>query len=287
MQERRATIRVPHTSRIRHCLLHTPEPRDGRIVDLSERGAGLLARESFRSGECISVGWGVSGARDAITATGLIAWSSDQPVDGHWHRFGITWFPLEETARDQLRSLLNTPVKAPHPRWNLVVSMGSGRWSKQRLRAIWILGGVGVVALLLWKYAQLETALQKRQVMIEQLQQREAQLQRERASAQTVLAETVRELVRLDQQTLGVGAAVEQLSADISTIQHSYGQLREEREQLIQRTRELEQERAMLAQQFSTTEALPTESPSPSGNRGYLIRVHEPHSALTQRAVAP
>ena len=102
MQERRSTIRIEYPARAQYCPSEDLIPRDGRMTNLSERGANLLARETHRLGERITVSFPLPEEEEPLTVTGVVRWSDPTAQRGRWHATGIEWLPLGETASHRL-----------------------------------------------------------------------------------------------------------------------------------------------------------------------------------------
>ena len=273
MQERRATIRVSCQSRIHYCPSEDLLPRDGRLTNLSERGAGLLTREAHHTGERVTISVPLSQEEEGVTATGLVRWSS--PVDlprrliwGRWHSVGLEWLPLEETTREHLHRFLEETMRLPraHPSATRIRGRALRRVA---LLTVVVLGFVAAGLLGLWllllgqENRRLHETVQQRTALVRQLEQRERGLQQELGTARqelgsvqqelegakTQVANTIAEVVRMDQQTQHLEADVERLGQDVAHIQESYVKVREEREQLMQRVLGLQEERLRLEQE--------------------------------------
>ena len=258
MQERRTTIRLSHRSAAQQCSSEDLLPQDGYLINISERGAGLLARRVYRDGERVTVSFALPRAREPLTATGVVRWSDHSTVN-RWNRSGLEWLPFEEPARERLHGFLQQIARSPAARVPL-----TRRVSLLRVAlSVGIIGGVLAAALLLlWVRSLREenqglmTAVEQRNGVIDQLEREGARLTFELDTARANLASTASEVARLDQQTQNFGAALGQLAEDVARFQQSYVQVREEREQLMQRVLDLEQERASLATRLSSVEEL-------------------------------
>lgn len=309
MQERRTTTRLSHCCRAQYCSSEDLLPRDGQITNLSERGVGLLVREAHRNGEMLSIGFSLPGAREPLTATGVVRWA-DTPRKGRWYPLGVDWLPLEEAARNRLQQFLAASPKpardpaAPAQRRRGLAFVIAGA-------AVLLVAGFGALRGMWSLYAenrQLQAAVEEREHVIGQLEQEGTRLALELGTAKTHLAETASEVARLDQQTQGLGGQIERLSAEVDGVQTSYLQVREERERFMQQALELEQERASLASRLSSVEELRlaieeaiaarrearqterlahlkarrvADRELTSGNRGYLIKDGRPTIGLS------
>ena len=258
MEERRNTIRLSHHGRAQYCSSEDLIPRDGRLVNVSERGAGLLMREPHRNGEMVTVGFSLPGERVALTATGVVRWS-DEPGKGGWHPIGVDWLQLEDTTKNRLqRFIAGAPRPAPK-----AVAPKLGRNTRTILLtvgAVFLLFLTAAAALwvrsLQWENRQLQAIVEQRNMVINQLAQEETQVKLELATAQQHLMDTANEVARLDQVAQGFGQQVAQLSGEVGRVQASYDQVRQEREELLQRVMDLETERMLLTRRLSSIDEL-------------------------------
>jgi hypothetical protein len=306
MQERRATIRVRHPARVQYCSSEDLQPRDGKLRDVSDRGAGLLTREVHRLGEMVTVGFLLPGDRSTWTATGVIRWI-EQP-SGRWHPVGLDWFQLEEGTRNRLHRFLENRAAAAEPAVRPAAAPGRrlAFWSVfLTLSAVALVGAYAWITALQWQNKQLSTGIVQRDEVITELQQEEGRLTMELETTRTQLAETAKEIAALDAQAQGFGAEVSRLSEQVDEFQASYIKMREEREALMARVLDLEQERLALTNKLAGMEQLRTavreaidarETTAGSGgrqsaiqarrstdrellstgNRGYLVREGQP-----------
>jgi hypothetical protein len=257
MQERRTTIRVDRLSRAQYCPADDLVPRDGRLMNLSERGAGLLAHETHRVGARLTVTFNLPEEEEPLTATGVVHWSDARARHGRWYPVGVEWLPMEETVRHRLHAFLSHRAQPPP----LQVSgerMLSPGFSAILRRVILVLGlllaaGFAVWAVTLFqKTRSLGEALEQRHAIIRYLEQREAAMERELASAKTQLAAASATAASFSEQTQQLQAEVGRLGGEVERFQESYVRLREEREQLMQRVLELEQQRLQLTARLSS-----------------------------------
>ena len=261
MQERRLTIRVPYRSRMQYCSSEDLLPRDGRLTNMSDRGAGLLVRESHRQGEMVSVGFALPEEPEALTATGVVRWSAD-PGQGHWHAVGLDWLQLDDTTRNRLQRFVAgaTPLEPPaSTRPQVSINRTTILWTVA-VAALLITGIVVAVWLrsLHWENQQLQAIINQRNAVITQLAQEESRLRLELGEAKTHLADTTSEVARLDQQAQGLGEQIQALTVEVNRVQASYTQVHAERAQLIQQVMDLEQERTTLRRRLSSVEELKT-----------------------------
>ena len=258
MQERRTTIRINRFCRAQYCPAEEPLPRDGRLTTISERGAGLLVREPHSSGEQVTVGLSLPGEREPLTATGVVRWASPTPLKGSWYPMGLEWLPLEETTRHRLHQFLYRQAQTTPP--SSAVGLTARPEALRRAPRPLLIGGAacGLLAALLigaWvlllhqQNQQLEMAVKRRNATIFRLKQQESRIQQELGSAKTHLAATSSEVARLDQLTQRLGGEAHRLNQDVEQFQESYVNVREEREELLQRLQDLTQERTLLARQ--------------------------------------
>lgn len=258
MEERRSTIRLNHHGRTQYCSSEDLIPRDGRLTNVSERGAGLLVREPHRNGEMVTVGFSLPSERAALTATGVVRWS-EEPGKGGWHPIGVDWLQLEETTRNRLQRFIAS-APSPKPKAAMPKLGKNTRTILLTVGAVFLalLSAAGVlwVRSIQWENRQLQAIVEQRNRVINQLAQEEAQLKTELVAAQEHLAATANEVARLDQVAQGFGQQVAQLSGEVSRVQQSYEQVRQEREELLQRVLDLETERMLLMRRLSSIDEL-------------------------------
>ncbi len=296
MQERRTDIRVPHMTRAQYCASTDLIPRDGRLTNLSERGAGMWAREPHAAEERVTLTFVLPGDEEPLTATGIVRWGSDQAVRKSWYPLGVEWLPLEETMRYRVRSFLKhqaevsaqQTVEAEHGRFKL-------GWMA---RAVWIpLGVLCVVLALLVGIVQvrresrrLGLTLQMRDTMIRVLEADRTSLQQALGMRTHQLTASAQELARLDMQIRQLQDDLERTQGEATAYKGSYVLVSEERQRLLGRMEHLQQEREELAWKLRMAiRALVTPQkdavaprPQPEqissriGNQGYLIRDSKP-----------
>ncbi len=296
MQERRTTIRIPHRARIQYCPAEDFLPRDGRILNVSEQGAGILIRRAHQTGERMTVSFPLPGEDDdPLIATGVVRWIGPRLFRNRWVPMGLEWLPPDDVTRHRLHRFLYTSAQALG-KVRPPASLARGRWSAAKR----IVVGLVVISLLLsalvgfnWlrafqeEHRRLGIIAEGRRQRIAHLEQQEDRLTTELATTQQSLQEAMTEMARLDQQARGLGADVGQLRSEIDgvqrsyeTVQRSYATIREERQQLMQRVLDLEQDRAQLAKRLSSvtdlrlaiTEAIQRRKDEPQAQRLFELR---------------
>ena len=224
MQERRSTIRVDRPGRAQYCPADDLIPRDGRLTDVSERGAGLLTQETHRVGARLTLTFPLPEEEEPLTASGVVHWSDARARQGRWYPLGLEWLPMEETARHRLHTFL-------------------GRRTQDRtlkpppvlLRAAFVLGALLAIGCVVWALAlsqknrALGDALEQRNMILRRVEQREAALDRELTSARSQLASASIAVANFGEQTQTLESEVGRLSGEVERFQQSYVQLREER----------------------------------------------------------
>ena len=261
MLERRTVIRIPHSCRAQYCTAEDLLPRDGRLMNLSERGAGLLAREAHHSGEQVTLTFSVPGADEPLTATGVVRWSH-QLRGGGWYPLGLEWFPLEETTRNRLQSFLTAAGQS-----SARTAKPSQKTSQRITWAVVLIAQLLAAALIgtfIYRWVRslqqenrrLQAELEQRDGVITQLEQEERRLQGELEAANQRFSQTAEEVARLHQQATVLERDVQRLGQEVGQFQDSYAQLREEREELMQRALDLELERTYLARRLSSLSEL-------------------------------
>ena len=299
MQERRTTVRLAHSSRVHYCPSSDLIPRDGQLTDLSERGAGLLALETHYVGEQVTVSFWIPGDEETpVTATGAVRWSHERPDAGQRYPMGVTWFALEETTQHRLQRFLADEASPPSgpldrliPGWRAIPPSIRGQWTKA---VALVLGLCSVVALwMTWRNQYLALTVTTREATIRQLEHQESAMGGELALTKLQLAETSGELNRLDAQSVLLQSETRRLGQDIVQFQQMYQHLREDREALMRRVLDFQQERLLrkavpLDQlQLAIQEAVEARmrrrvrsdaDPLDAGNRGYVVLHGQPTS---------
>ncbi len=299
MQERRTAIRVRHWARAQYCASSDLIPRDGRVTDVSERGAGLWTREPHARDERVTMTFMLPGDDEPLTATGVARWARERAVRQWWYPLGVEWLPLEETMRYRLRSFLKHRTEsAAH---QVPAPEGAGSTLGWMARTVWLpVGGLCVVLAALIgtvqvrrEHRRLARTLQQQDALIQTLEGQRMALQHELGVTQDQSAATIEELVRLDQQISQFRLVLQRAEEETTAYRGSYALITKEREALQGRIQRLQQEREVLAAQFrlairalmasqrGTTEATKTPSPDRQdsagpGNHGYLIKDGNP-----------
>jgi len=126
------------------------------------------------------------------------------------------------------------------------------------LRTALVLGVLIVVGFALWilslsqKNRSLGEALEQRNAIIRHIEVREVQLEEELTETRTQLTSATKAVAHVGEQTKELAVEVGRLNGEVEYFQQSYVRIREDREQLIQRVLDLEQERARLARRLSS-----------------------------------
>lgn len=260
MQERRTRIRIRHQAGVQYCSSDNLSPRDGKLRDLSDRGAGLLTREAHRCGDTVTIGFLLPGDKTTWTATGVIRWV-DRPA-GRWYPVGLDWYQLEDTTRNRLHRFLETRTPAagsaaPAAKPAAQPAKRLAFWSAfSAFVLVAVVAGYAWVRALQWENRQLATGIEQRDGVIVQLQQEENRLTLELEDTRTQLAETAKEIEALDAQAQGFGHEVNRLTEQVDEFQNSYMKLQEERQQLMQRVLDLEQEKLALNKRLQAMDEL-------------------------------
>ncbi|MBI4341674.1 MAG: PilZ domain-containing protein [Candidatus Omnitrophica bacterium] len=263
MQERRTTVRVAHESRAQYCAASDLLPCDGRMLNISERGAALLIGEPRREGEQITASFSLPGEEGPVTITGTVRWSSPSRKR-RWHTVGLEWLPLEEATRNRLHAFLYAPK--PSAEAPAALRNPKSRRSAWGLRAMWAAALIAAAAVAwLWgstlqqEARRLREGVAQRNAVITTLQQREDQLarreallQQELGTAKAHLASATGEMARLDQQAQGLAGDAQRLTQEVAWFQQSYDQVQRQRAELIQQVIGLEQERLRLIGRLSS-----------------------------------
>ena len=266
MQERRTSVRISYPCRAQYCPSANLEPKDGRLLNVSDRGAGLLIREPHGEGERLTVNFSFPGAEDAFTATGAVRWCQPPSLGSRWHTVGLGWLPLDEATRRQLHRFLQTSVHAAsfsttHRRAS---APPARRFAIVPIVLGWAAVGALVGMIFFWVVSlqqenrRLASTLLEHNAAIEHLHHLKTQLTQELGTATTRLAESSAEISRIDRRGQALSDQVEQLSTDLEQTRTSYVQVRQDREQLMERVLALEQERTSLARRLASMEELRT-----------------------------
>ena len=263
MQERRRSVRVPHRRRVPSCGSQALLPVDSYLTDVSERGLGLLVRESCPEGERLTVSFSLHDANDLITATGVVRWAASPRHRRRWRRVGLEWLGLQDESRHRLHYFLLRTLQAvttPRPR-------GVRRWARPPL---WLLGAGVVGGLLLtilcgwWvtslrrENVRLQSLLHERVAMIQRLEQQHEQLSRDLAAAQRHVRVTTEVIAQLSQQMERLENGARRLQQDVARVQTS----------------------TTLLSPSSESRLLPQQTPSPAG--GSMVSATELRRAIRE-----
>lgn len=264
MQERRTSIRIDRLSRAQYCPTDDLVPRDGRLTNLSERGAGLLLREAHRIGERITVSFSLPDAEEPLTATGVVRWSDDRSRQGRWYPLGLEWLGLEEATRRRLQGFITQQAQAVQP-----APAGPSKTAASVRRILLgtaLIGAVIGASFLAYQLVltqrqnlQLDDAIAQRDMTIDVLEgranylkQRETQLQQDLTSTRIQLEMASDSVTQLGEQTEEMAGNILRLHEEVERFQQSYVQVREEREELMQRVLDLQQERMLLQKKLAS-----------------------------------
>jgi len=264
MQERRTTVRIERSCRVQYCPETDFLPRDGRLTNLSERGAGWVAREPHQAGERVTINFSIPGEEEPLTATGVVRWSTQDARGGRWHPAGIEWLPIEEATRNRLHQFLSREVASASSRTVRKPRIQIGGPAFPTLTIVSVVAGGVVLAIgtILWlallqrQNRQLAATVQQRTMAIQQLVQREQQLQQELGAARTRLNTSTTEVTQLHRQRQSLQGEVQTLHQEVGRAQESYAKASEERNELMQKVLDLEQERLLLRKRLSSVPEL-------------------------------
>lgn len=264
MQERRMTVRAAFQTRAQYCAAEDLLPCDGRLINISERGAGLQAREARKTGEQVTVSFSLPGSADAMTTTGLVRWSSPASKS-KWHTAGLEWLPLEEGSRNRLHGFL----RGQPPGTMLTAAPTTAAAAGKKIYYSWVaMAALFIVfaSVMSWhlnsiqqRTEKLEWGLQQRSAVIgvlkdreQRMAKRETWLRQELVTAKQQLAIAGGEMTRLNEQARSVSADAQRLRQEVDYFQQSYTKAQQERSGLIQEVMGLEQERLKLVGKLSS-----------------------------------
>ena len=103
MQERRTSIRMAHAVAAQYCPSDDLLPRDGKLLDVSERGSRLKAREPRQVGDRITVTFPLEQEQEPLTVTGEVRWQGIQVEHRREPRLGVLpllFHPSREVVLD-------------------------------------------------------------------------------------------------------------------------------------------------------------------------------------------
>jgi outer membrane murein-binding lipoprotein Lpp len=296
MQERRTAIRVRHWARVQYCASTDLVPRDGRLIDVSERGAGLWTREPHAADERVTLTFLVLGDEEPLTATGIVRWAGRERIRRSWYPLGLEWLPLEETTRYRLSAFL--AQRADVASQQSASPEGAGIQFGWMARAVWlpvavaglVVGLLAGIVHLRRESKRLALSVQQRNARIQTLEADRASLEKALGAAREQVSASAQELARLDTQIQTLQHVLTQSEAEATVYRGSYTRVSEEREQLLTQMHRLEQQREELSWKLrvairalmtvQTRAAQPPEASEPmssiSGNRGYLVKDGRP-----------
>lgn len=266
MQERRTTIRIDQRRRAQYCPADDLVPRDGALLNLSERGAGLEVHEAHRVGERVTVNVLLPDDHGPLTGTGVVRWSDVRTPGRRRCRMGLEWLPLEDAGRSRLQQFLYAAAQRPRGGRHAKLIAAAFRPATMLRRALVltaIVTGPLVVILLALRLLSLQTQnydLQRlsdeRMQIIGQLETQQEALHGELGMAKAHLAATAGEVARLDQQARQLEGSLTQLHQDFGRMEGSYQQVHGERTQLMEQVAQLEQTRLQLTRRLRASQQL-------------------------------
>lgn len=265
MQERRTTIRVNRLSRAQYCPADDLVPRDGRLTNLSDRGAGLLSRETHRIGERITVSFMLPDTEEPLTATGVVRWSDERSRQGRWYPLGVEWLGLDDASRRRLSAFIGQYAQTrsqqpPHPASSAPPLVRRSLMMAGVTVAFAVLGYLAYQLLeIQQENRQLGEVIGQRDLAIHSLNDRaaylkarEAELQQELTRSRTQLELASESVSQLGAKTQDMEDNISRLNEEVERFQQSYVQVREEREELMQRVLDLQQERMLLQKKLAS-----------------------------------
>lgn len=320
MEERRGKVRLSCLLRARYSPAGSQPFHEARVTDLSERGAGLLVRQSLRPGDHLQLDLELPSEETPLGMTGLVRWIQGDSSEVRWTSAGVEFINLDETQRYRLGTFLSeqlqktlTRARLGHP---VALATSPTTTAPWRRAATW-LGALAILTAIVWmvvlqqENVRLGSVLKERNVMIAQLESHQYELTQALQETNTELTQTTAEVESLRQQTEMLESGLQQLGRDFETLQESYQRLSWERTQLLAQVEGLEQQRAdvqrmlsnipslrkalhdafrrrrdeQLAQRRLTIQALYNADYESlkRGNRGYLVRDGQPTTGSTLR----
>lgn len=255
MQERRTSIRMAHAVAAQYCPSDDLLPRDGKLLDVSERGSRLKAREPRRVGDRITVTFPLEQAQEPLTVTGEVRWSTPS---GRGCETGLEWLTLDPAASYRLHSFLHDRAQAMQSRRTVWGKPQAPAFSPVVRIAAFAAGTliVTVLAFAAWSLhqtnAQLDAALLQRDAVIGHLEQRAGSLATALGDAHADLERATTEVARLDAQAQSLQTGAQELTSEIQRFQLAYAKGQRERSELIEQILGLEQERMVLTQRLSS-----------------------------------
>ncbi len=266
MQERRTTIRIAERCRAQYCPADDLLPRDGAVLNLSERGAGVEVREAHRIGERVTVNFLLPDDGGPLTATGVVRWSDVRTPGRRRCRMGLEWLPIEEAGRSRLQRFLYSSTQESRlgRRTRLMLKAWKPAAALRRAAVLTgiVLGPLVVILLalrLLSLQAQnddLQRLNEERIAIISHLELQQRQLSEQLGAAKDHLAATAGEVARLDQQAQQLEGSMSQLHSSLGEMQGAYDKVRSERTALERQVLELEQTQSQLTRRLRANQQL-------------------------------
>ena len=220
------------------------QPKDGRLTSLSEHGAGLLVREPHPCGARVAVSFTLPSLGEPVTTTGVVRWSDSGPRGGSWYPLGVEWVSPDDVIRHRLHQFLAAstaetgPSARPLPHRVLPVVL---------LVALMGMVALGMAATSLRKQRDAIAALlDARETTLRTLTRRERALQVDLAGATAHLQETSEQLGQLGRQAQVLEEQARRFQEALLQVQSSQAVLRRQRDAMMDRVVELEQERLHL-----------------------------------------
>lgn len=243
MQERRTTVRCPCPGNAQYCAEDGGSPRDGRIVDVSERGLGVLLRESHNIGERLTVSFTLPGENQSITTTGTVCWSHEAPNRRRWHAVGLEWLPLQETDRFRVDTFLRERAPAPSSTGRQSLSPSRKNVPSIPWEAVGILGLISACVLLLLSVilqlenSQLGDMVHRRNALITRMDQDSSRIGQALLRTRGELDGTMVTVSVLEDKSDRLEDRLHMLSEELERYQSAYANLREERESVQKESR--------------------------------------------------
>jgi len=252
MQERRTTVRCPCPGTAQYCAEDDASPRDGRIVDVSERGLGVLLREAHNIGERLTVSFTLPGEDQSITTTGTVRWRREAHNRRRWHAVGLEWFPLQQTDRFRVDTYLRERAPASNSAGGRSLSLSRKKALSIPWEAVGILSLISACVLLLLSVilqqenSQLGDMVHRRNALITRMEQDSSRIGQALLRTRGELNGTLGTVSILEDQSDRLEGRIHVLSEELERYQSAYTNLREdyksaqdEAKRLIEETRVL------------------------------------------------